>query len=83
MKSASCAVMPASGSAAASSNGRPAGIARSMRSCTTASSACPSPAEIAMTRSPARHAVTPSPARTTSPASSRPGTSGRVPAGGA
>ena len=82
MKSASCDVTHASGIAAASSSDSASGILTSIRSCATASSAWASPDAIAITRSPGFQAVTPGPTAATSPASSRPGMSSRVPGGG-
>ena len=72
---ASQAVMNTSGSPPASSSDTPSGTRTAWFSWTTARSAYPPPAVMAITASPTAHRVTPSPRATTWPANSRPGIS--------
>ena len=56
VNSASCAVVNTSGKPPAAAQEMPSGTGMAVRSCTTASSACPPPPTTAMTRSPCRTA---------------------------
>src|SRR6185312_770455 len=80
-KSASWAVAKTSGKPPACGQSSAEGTGISIRSCTTASSACPPPPTIAITRSPASKRAAPGPFSTTSPAISSPGMSGGQPGG--
>ena len=81
MKSASWAVVKTSGTPPASVKLRPSGMGMSWRSCTVASSACPPPPTMAITRSPSAKRSAPGPRAATSPASSSPGMSCGDPGG--
>ena len=76
VKSASWAVVKTSGTPPAAVQSSSSGTGIAVRSCTTANSAWPPPATIAITRSPGSKRPTRRPQATTSPASSRPGMSG-------
>ncbi len=82
VKSASWAVKKTSGVPPAATQSSSSGTGIATRSLTTASSACPPPATIDITRSPGSKRSTPSPTATTSPASSSPGMSSGTPGGG-
>ena len=81
VKTASCAVVKTSGVPPAAGQSSASGTGMSWRSWTTASSACPPPPTIAMTRSPSSNRRAPGPSAATSPASSRPGMSAGEPGG--
>ena len=77
VKSASWAVVNTSGTPPAAGQSSASGTGIAARSCTTESSAWPPPPTTAITRSPSSKRMRPVPSATTSPASSRPGMSGR------
>ena len=75
-------VQTTSGSAAASTRDTPAGTGSSWPTGTRTLSAYPPPASSAHTSSPTFHASTPSPSSSTTPLTSRPGTSDSPGGGG-
>jgi hypothetical protein len=81
VNSASLAVVNTSGTPPAACQSSSSGTGMATRSWTTASSAWPPPATIAITRSPGSKRCTPSPTASTSPASSSPGMSAGAPGG--
>ena len=81
VNSASWAVVNTSGTPPAAVQSSSSGTGIAVRSCTTASSAWPPPATIAITRSPGSKRSARRPQAETSPASSRPGMSAGAPGG--